>query len=150
MTMLRRPAAAALFGSVLVAAGAGCSIATSPAMDAVLSATSEHATYMLADAPQPQVALQHGGGPAVVLGGCPAPPAAILERKGALGWGQEATTGVICQAIYTVSLDTLRAGAVRHFRVGVSRAGTFRVRVLIGPDPAAPQRTVLSNEFDVR
>lgn len=150
MTMFRRRAAALLSGSVLLAGAGGCSIATSPALDAVLSAVSEHPTYALADAPQPQVTLQHGGGPAIVLSGCPEAPAAILERRGAQGWMQEGTRGVFCQAVYTMELDTITAGAARQFRIGVSRAGTFRVRVLIGPDPAAPQRTVLTNEFEVQ
>lgn len=149
MMMFRRRVAL-LSGSVLLALSGGCSVATSPALDAVLSAASERSTYLLSDDPQPQVTLQHGGGPAVVLSGCPESPAAILERRGAEGWVQEGTRGLLCQAIYTMELDTVRAGGTRQFRVGVTRAGTFRVRVLIGPEPAAPQRTVLTNEFEVQ
>lgn len=137
-------------GCVLVASAAGCSVATSPALEAVLTAASDRATYALAEGAEPEITLQHGGGPAVVLAGCPAPPAAILERRGAQGWGQEATRGVLCQAIYTTTLDTLSAGSARTFPIVVTRAGTYRVRVLVGPDPGLPQRSVLSNEFDVQ
>ena len=127
-----------------------CSSPTAAVMRANLSAGSDHATYVLAEGAAPAITLRHDGGPAVVISGCPAAPAAVLERREEAGWDEEATSGIICPGIYTLETDTLRAGSTTTFPFAAYRRGRYRVRVLIGPDVAAPQRSVLTNEFDVQ
>jgi hypothetical protein len=127
-----------------------CSIPTAAVMRADLSAVSDHATYVLAEGAAAAITLRHHGGPAVVISGCPEAPAAVLERRAATGWAGETTRGITCLGIYTMETDTVRGGASRTFSFTASRPGTYRVRVLIGTDPGAPQRSVLTNEFDVQ
>ena len=127
-----------------------CSSPTGAVLRANLSAVSDHATYVLAEGAVPAITLRHQGGPAVVISACIEAPAAVLERREETGWSQEASRGIMCPGIYTTDTDTLRAGSSRTFSFAAYRRGTYRVRVLIGPDVGVPQRTVLTNEFEVQ
>lgn len=126
-----------------------CDGATSPVLRAALRADSDRSTYVLTVGPPPAITLHHTGGPAVVISGCPEAPSAILERRTATAWAEEATRGMLCLATLESERVTLAPGQARTFAVAPWRAGTYRVRVLIGPSALDPQRTILSNEFDV-
>lgn len=94
--------------------------------------------------------LEHQGGRAVALTGCPQPPALYVERATVAGWEEQYSSGIICQAIYSPSTIALTANASLAFSVSASQPGRYRVRVLIGPDAAAPEHAIVSNEFVVR
>lgn len=130
---------------------AGCTSSTAPSFLAVLRVQSSEPSYVLAASTPPRFTFRHHGGPDIVISGCPEAPSAILERKDETGkWVEEATRGIICLGIYTVQVDTLSAGEEREFTMPAWRAGRYRLRVLAGPSPGRPERTVLSNEFDVQ
>lgn len=129
---------------------AACSSLTSPAMRASLTAAADRTSYSLADEDVPVISLRHEGGPSVIINACREAPAAILERRDTAGWVEETKRGLICPGIYTMDTDTIGPGDVRSFPLAAYRPGTYRVRVLIGPDYAAPQRTVLTREFEVQ
>ena len=150
MRVFTTPLRVAISVGAALAGLSACSSPTAAVMRANLSAVSDHATYVLAEGAVPAITLRHHGGPAVVISGCPAAPAAVLERRQEAGWDEEATSGIICLGIYTLKTDTLRAGSTRTFPFAAHRRGRYRVRVLIGPEVGAPQRTVLTNEFDVQ
>lgn len=135
---------------IALAVLSGCSSPTAAVMRADLSAVTDHATYVLAQGAVPAITLRHNGGPAVVVSACMEAPAAVLERREAAGWTQAATRGIICLGIYTPDTDTLRAGMSRTISFNIHQTGRYRARVLIGSDVGAPQRTVLTNEFDVQ
>src|SRR6187551_1505467 len=96
-----------------------------------------------------RVTLQHNGGRAVALTGCPRPPAVYVERATSVRWEEAYSAGIGCFAIYSPSTVALSANSSLVFAVSAYQPGRYRVRVLIGPDPAAPEATVLSNEFVV-
>ena len=150
MRVFTTPLRLSISVGVALAGLSACSSPTAAVMRADLSAVSDHATYVLADGAVPAITLRHDGGPAVVISGCPEAPAAVLERRDETGWAEEATSGIICPGIYTLETDTLRGGASRTFSFAAYRRGRYRVRVLVGPDPGAPQRSVLTNEFEVQ
>lgn len=150
MRVFTAPLRASMAVGIALAVLAACSSPTAAVMRANLGAVSDHATYVLAEGAVAAITLRHDGGPAVVVSGCPEAPAAVLERREAAGWSEEASRGIVCLGIYGTETDTLRGGTSRTFAFTAYRRGTYRVRVLIGHDVAAPQRSVLTNEFDVR
>lgn len=127
----------------------GCGSPVSLTDRAALLVESDAASYELADKAVPSFTLEHGGGPDVVISGCPEAPSAILERETPAGWTEEGSRGLICAATQTLQVDTLASGESRTFQMAAWRTGTYRIRVLIGRSAAAPERTLLSNEFDV-
>lgn len=150
MRIFTAPLRVSMSVGMALAVLSACSSPTAAVMRANLSAVSDHVTYVLAEGTVPAITLRHYGGPAVVIAGCPEAPAAVLERRDEAGWDEEATSGIVCPGIYSLETDTLRAGSSRTFHFAPYRRGRYRVRVLIGPDVGAPQRTVLTNEFDVQ
>lgn len=97
-----------------------------------------------------RLTLQHNGGRAVALTGCPQPPALYVERATATGWEEAYSSGIVCLAIHSPSTIALRAASSLTFDVHATQPGRYRVRVFIGPDNAAPDGSVVSNEFEVR
>ena len=138
-----------LCASALVAA---CARDTSGPHPAELRVTSDSGIYSrpLAGDAVVHLRIEHVGGPAVALTGCPRPPAAYLERATAAGWEPTASLGVYCAAIYTPVTVSLGHGTSLSFSATVSQAGRYRVRILVGPDPGAPEFAAYSNEFVVR
>ncbi len=97
-----------------------------------------------------RLTVQHNGGRSVALTGCPHPPALYLERATSARWEEAHSSGIICLGIHSPSTVALGATASLAFAVSTWEPGRYRVRILIGPDMAAPEGTVLSNEFVVR
>jgi hypothetical protein len=70
-----------------------------------------------------------------------------VERATAAGWEDLYSSGAICPAIYTLSTVSMNAESSLTFAVSANQAGRYRVRLLVGPDNAAPEQELLSNEF---
>jgi len=128
---------------------AACESPASPATHTSLLIETSQPSYSLAEGSAAVITMRHHGGPPVVVSGCPSAPSAILERRAADSWTQEATRGMICPGIYTTQVDTVGDGETRQFSMAPWRSGHYRVRVLIGTSASSPEWTILSNEFDV-
>jgi len=117
-----------------------------------LQVASDSASYARSEAGEAvaRLTVHHNGGRAVALTGCPRPPALYLERANAGRWEEAYSESIICIAIYSPSTIALSAASSLTFDVTATQPGRYRVRVLIGADLAAPEGTVLSNEFVVQ
>lgn len=138
-----------LFRVPLLAPLLACGSPSSPPSRAALLVESGMPSYELEGKASPTFTLRHEGGAQVVISGCPEAPSAILERQAESGWTDEATRGMVCPSVYQLQVDTLTDGESRHFALAPWRHGRYRVRVIIGASAASPERTILSNEFDM-
>ena len=135
-------------GATAITACAGGVTAATSVQLRVSSDRAEYSRSAAGDAVA-RLSLEHGGGRAVALTGCPRPPSFSVEQAKATRWEQVYSSGITCIAILTPSTIAMTSGSSLSFTVTIGQPGRFRVRLLVGPDPATPEFTLVSNEFVV-